>query len=41
MLKQDQSTVIAGRSVGEILKRFNDKIKDPKKNQVKVKEFQK
>ncbi len=31
MLKQDQSTVIAGRSVGEILKRFNDKIKDPRR----------
>ena len=31
MLKQEQSTVIAGRSVGEILKRFNDKIKDPRR----------
>ena len=31
MLKQDQSTVIAGRSVREVLKRFNDKIKDPRR----------
>ncbi len=31
MLQQDQSTVIAGRSVEEILKRFNDKIKDPRR----------
>ena len=39
MLKEDQSKVIAGRSIGEILKRFNDKIKDPKEL-IKVKEFQ-
>jgi ATP phosphoribosyltransferase regulatory subunit len=31
MLKEDQSKVIAGRSIGEILKRFNDKIKDPRR----------
>ncbi len=31
MLKQDQHKMIAGRSVNEILKRFNNKIKDPRK----------
>ena len=31
MLKEDQSKVIAGRSIEEILKRFNDKIKDPRR----------
>jgi len=31
MLKEDQSKVIASRSIGEILKRFNDKIKDPRR----------
>ena len=31
LLKKEPETVIAGRSVGEILKRFNTKIKDPRK----------
>ncbi|MDA9643670.1 ATP phosphoribosyltransferase regulatory subunit [Candidatus Pelagibacter sp.] len=31
LLKQDPSTMIAGRSIGEILKRFDTKIKDPRK----------
>ena len=31
MLKDDQSKVIAGRSIKEILKRFNHKIKDPRR----------
>ena len=31
MLKQDQYKVIAGRSVNEILERFNNKIKDPRR----------
>ena len=31
MLKQDQSRMIAGRSVNEILTRFNNKIKDPRR----------
>jgi ATP phosphoribosyltransferase regulatory subunit len=30
LLKQNQSTIIAGRSIGEILKRFDTKIKDPR-----------
>ena len=30
LLKKDASTMIAGRSVGEILKRFDTKIKDPR-----------
>ena len=30
LLKQDPSTIIAGRSIGEILKRFDTKIKDPR-----------
>jgi ATP phosphoribosyltransferase regulatory subunit len=30
LLKQDPSTMIAGRSIGEILKRFDTKIKDPR-----------
>ena len=30
LLKKDLSTMIAGRSVGEILKRFDTKIKDPR-----------
>ena len=28
MLKDNQQTIIAGRSIGEILKRFDKKIKD-------------
>jgi len=45
MLKQDQFKMIAGRSVNEILERFNNKIKDPRRakkgrNVVKIiKEF--
>ena len=45
MLKQDQLKMIAGRSVNEILERFNNKIKDPRRakkgrNVVKIiKEF--
>ena len=45
MLKQDQLNMIAGRSVNEILERFNNKIKDPRRakkgrNVVKIiKEF--
>tara|TARA_B100000989_G_scaffold275719_1_gene235474 strand:+ start:1362 stop:2414 length:1053 start_codon:yes stop_codon:yes gene_type:complete len=45
MLKQKQSKIIAGRTLNEILNRFNDKIKDPRrpqkgKNVVKIiKEF--
>ena len=31
MLKIDKLTVVAGRSVNEILKRFDDKIKDPRR----------
>ncbi len=31
MLKQDQLKMIAGRSVSEILERFNNKIKDPRR----------
>ena len=31
MLKQDQLKMIAGRSVNEILERFNNKIKDPRR----------
>jgi ATP phosphoribosyltransferase regulatory subunit len=31
MLKDNQQIVIAGRSIGEILKRFNNKIKDPRR----------
>ena len=31
MLKQDQKVIVAGRSVEEILKRFNSKIKDPRR----------
>ena len=31
MLKQDQSRLIAGRSLSEILIRFNNKIKDPRR----------
>ena len=30
MLKDNQQTIIAGRSIGEILKRFDKKIKDPR-----------
>ena len=30
LLKQDPTTMIAGRSIGEILKRFDTKIKDPR-----------
>jgi ATP phosphoribosyltransferase regulatory subunit len=30
LLKKDPSTIIAGRSIGEILKRFDTKIKDPR-----------
>mgnify|MGYP003321786029 CR=1 FL=1 len=30
LLKQDSKTMIAGRSIGEILKRFDTKIKDPR-----------
>jgi ATP phosphoribosyltransferase regulatory subunit len=29
MLKEDLSKVIAGRSIDEILKRFDNKIRDP------------
>ncbi len=29
LLKKDPSTMIAGRSIGEILKRFDTKMKDP------------
>ena len=31
MLKENLSTMIAGRSINEILKRFNNKIKDPRR----------
>jgi len=31
MLNDDQQTVVAGRSIGEVLKRFNNKIKDPRR----------
>ena len=31
MLKDNQQTIVAGRSIEEILKRFNNKIKDPRK----------
>ena len=31
LLKKDRSTIIAGRSIGEILKRFDTKIKDPRR----------
>ena len=31
MLKENQTTIIAGRSIGEILKRFSDKVKDPRR----------
>ena len=31
LLKKDPSTMIAGRSIGEILKRFDTKIKDPRR----------
>ena len=31
MLKDDQSKIVAGRSIKEILKRFNQKIKDPRR----------
>ena len=31
MLKEDLSKVIAGRSINEILKRFDSKIKDPRR----------
>ena len=30
LLKKDSSTIIAGRSIGEILKRFNTKLNDPR-----------
>ena len=30
LLKKDSSTIIAGRSIGEILKRFNNKLNDPR-----------
>jgi ATP phosphoribosyltransferase regulatory subunit len=30
LLKQDPTTMVAGRSIGEILKRFDTKIKDPR-----------
>ena len=30
LLKKDPSTIIAGRSIGEILKRFDTKMKDPR-----------
>ena len=31
MLKQDQKVIVAGRSIEEILKRFDNKIKDPRR----------
>ena len=31
MLKENQQTIVAGRSIEEILKRFNNKIKDPRR----------
>ena len=31
MLKDDQSKIVAGRSINEILKRFDNKIKDPRR----------
>ncbi|SMF79809.1 ATP phosphoribosyltransferase regulatory subunit [Candidatus Pelagibacter sp. HIMB1321] len=31
MLKDDQSKIVAGRSISEILKRFDNKIKDPRR----------
>ena len=31
MLKEDLSNVVAGRSINEILKRFDQKIKDPRR----------
>jgi len=31
MLKDNQQTIVAGRSIEEILKRFNNKIKDPRR----------
>ena len=31
MLKEDLSNVVAGRTINEILKRFDQKIKDPRR----------
>ena len=31
MLNDDQQAIVAGRSIGEVLKRFNNKIKDPRR----------
>ena len=31
MLKEDKSSIIAGRSIEEILSRFDNKIKDPRR----------
>ena len=31
MLKNKQENIVAGRSIGEVLKRFNNKIKDPRR----------
>ena len=31
MLKEDKSSIIAGRSIQEILSRFDNKIKDPRR----------
>ena len=31
MLKDKQENIVAGRSIGEVLKRFNNKIKDPRR----------
>ena len=31
MLKDDQSSIFAGRTIKEILKRFDKKIKDPRR----------
>ena len=31
MLKDNQQTIVAGRSIEEILKRFDNKIKDPRR----------
>ena len=31
MLKEDLSNIVAGRTINEILKRFDQKIKDPRR----------
>ena len=31
MLKEDKSSIVAGRTIKEILERFDNKIKDPRR----------